>query len=141
VIGLVIVVVVIAAAAWVAIANPFASKPAASGGTSDNAYPTSLQAVERQDLSSQTEVSGTLTYAGATDIVLPAGTAPSELAQAQDAVAMAEQTLGTDESAVQTAQQSNADTLQQSQQSVPGQLASSHPGRCVGPSGSGNPCF
>ena len=118
-IGLIIVVLVIAAGAWVAIANPFVSKPAAGGGVSDNAYPTSLQAVEREDLSSQTEVSGTLTYAGATDIVLPAGTAPSELSQAQDAVAMAEQALGADESALQTAQQGNADTLEQSQESVP----------------------
>jgi len=68
VIVLVIVIVVIAAGAWVAIANPFASKPSSSGngGAVDNAYPTSLQAVGRQDLSSQTEVSGTLTYAGAT---------------------------------------------------------------------------
>ena len=118
-IGLIIVVLVIAAGAWVAIANPFVSKPAAAGGVSDNAYPTSLQAVEREDLSSQTEVSGTLTYAGATDIVLPAGTAPSELSQAQDAVAMAEQALGADKSALQTAQQGNADTLEQSQESVP----------------------
>ena len=120
VIGLVSVVVIVAAGVWVAIANPFASEPSAGGsGVTDNAYPTSLQAVEREDLSSQTEVSGTLTYAGATDVVLPAGTAPSELVQAQDAVAMAEQALGADESALQTAQQGNADTLQQSRQSVP----------------------
>ena len=111
VIGLVIVVLVVAAGAWVAIANPFSSKPSsAAGGASDNAYPTSLQAVQRENLSSQTEVSGTLAYAGATDIVLPAGTAPSELVQAQDAVAMAQQALGADESALQTAQRQMSPT-------------------------------
>src|SRR5271155_1070219 len=118
---LVIVALVIAAGIWVAIDNPFSSKPGAGsgGGVADNAYPTSLQAVERQTLSSQTEVSGTLTYAGATDLVLPAGTAPSELDQAQDAVAMAQQAVAADGSALQTAQQGNADTLEQSKQSVP----------------------
>src|ERR1700683_4364078 len=46
------------------------------GGTADNAFPTAVARVMRQSLSSQTQVSATLTYAGASSVVVPAGTPP-----------------------------------------------------------------
>jgi hypothetical protein len=61
-------VVLAAAAAAVAIADPFAST-ASANGVADNAYPTSLYTVARQDLSDQTQVSATLGYAGSYSVV------------------------------------------------------------------------
>jgi HlyD family secretion protein len=63
-------VVVIAAAVVVGITDPFAGGHSATPGVTDNsADPTSLQTVTRQDLSSQTEVSATLGYAGSYSVV------------------------------------------------------------------------
>jgi hypothetical protein len=61
-------VVLAAAAAALAIADPFAST-ASANGVADNAYPTSLYTVARQDLSDQTQVSATLGYAGSYSVV------------------------------------------------------------------------
>ncbi len=77
----------------------FASGAFGSGGSkgtsSDNSYPTSLQTVQRRDLSSQTQVNATLAYADSTTIVVPAGTAPSAVAQAAQAVTTATTQLAT----------------------------------------------
>lgn len=74
-----VVLVLIAAGVAIAITNPFAS-----GGTShpdvvDNADPTGLQAVTRQDLSEQTQVSATLGYAGSYSVVNQAQGTVTEL--------------------------------------------------------------
>jgi hypothetical protein len=61
-------VVLAAAAATLAIADPFAST-ASANGVADNAYPTSLYTVARQDLSDQSQVSATLGYAGSYSVV------------------------------------------------------------------------
>jgi hypothetical protein len=61
-------VVLAAAAAAVAIADPFAST-ASTNTVADNAYPTSLATVTRQDLSERTQVSATLGYAGSYSVV------------------------------------------------------------------------
>jgi hypothetical protein len=61
-------VVLAAAAAALAIADPFAST-ASANGVADNAYPTSLYTVARRDLSDQTQVSATLGYAGSYSVV------------------------------------------------------------------------
>jgi hypothetical protein len=61
-------VVLAAAVAAVAIADPFANT-ASTKGVADNAYPTSLKTVTRQDLSEQTQVSATLGYAGSYSVV------------------------------------------------------------------------
>src|SRR5580765_60047 len=53
----------------------------------DNPFPTGVAAVRRQSLSSQTQVSATLGYAGTSTIVVPAGTAPSDVLQARHTVA------------------------------------------------------
>ena len=62
--------------------------PTSAAGTG-NGSPTTLTRVTRQDLSSQTEVSATLGYGEPATIVQPAGTAPSALQQAQQAVTAA----------------------------------------------------
>jgi HlyD family secretion protein len=62
------VVVVVAGMAAVAISDPFA-RMASTKGAVDNADPTSLTTVTRQDLSDQTQVSATLGYAGSYTVI------------------------------------------------------------------------
>jgi hypothetical protein len=75
-----------------AVTDPFTSGSAAQGDL-DNESSTSLASVRRQSLSSQTQVSGTLGYAASSSVVLPAGTAPANVLQAQQAVASADAAL------------------------------------------------
>jgi len=90
------VAVVAIVAALIAIVSPFGGGgPAAT--SLDNASSTSLASVTRRDLSSQTQVGATLGYADATTISVPAGTAPSNLQQAQQAAASAQASLETAE--------------------------------------------
>jgi hypothetical protein len=63
------VVVLAAAGVSVAVVHPFPSGGTSRPGVADNAYPTGLQTVTRQDLSSQTQVSATLGYAGSYSVV------------------------------------------------------------------------
>jgi Putative peptidoglycan binding domain/HlyD family secretion protein len=70
------------------------SSPGNAGA--DNPYPTSLTTVDRGSLSEQTQVSATLGYADPSTIVIPAGTAPSDLQQG-------ESTLASDENALRAA--------------------------------------
>jgi hypothetical protein len=71
------VVVVVGAGIGVWIANPFATPGHATNGTIDSADPTSLATVTQQTLSSQTEVPGTLGYAGTYSVVVPASSGQS----------------------------------------------------------------
>jgi hypothetical protein len=75
--------------------DPFAGGGKAGAGALDNAGATSLATVKRQSLSQQTQVSGTLGYAGASSIRVPSGTAPSAVDQASQQVASAEAMLAT----------------------------------------------
>ena len=68
-----------------------------SPGTASNAVATGVARIVERSLSSQTQVSATLGYADPTTIVVPAGTAPSNLQQAQ-------QTVATDEGMLQSVQ-------------------------------------
>ena len=80
-----------------------------SPGSADNAVATGVARIAERSLSSQTQVSATLGYADPTTIVVPAGTAPSNLQQAQ-------QTVATDEGMLQSAQAtlaSDTETLAQ----------------------------
>jgi peptidoglycan hydrolase-like protein with peptidoglycan-binding domain len=61
-----------------------------ANGVVDNAFPTGTASVTRQSLESQTQVSGTLTYSGSSSVVAAAGTAPSVVLQAQQAVTTAQ---------------------------------------------------
>jgi hypothetical protein len=64
-----VVVVLVAAGTTVAVAKPFTSGGASHPGVVDNVNPTGLQTVTRQDLSSKTQVSATLGYAGSYSVV------------------------------------------------------------------------
>jgi hypothetical protein len=61
--------VIVAAGLVLGITRPFGSSNRTTNGVVDNTDPTSLQAVTRQDLSSQTQVSATLGYAGGYSVV------------------------------------------------------------------------
>ena len=74
-------------------ADPFAGPGKSGSGVLDNASATSLETVKRQSLSQQTQVSGTLGYAGSSSIRVPSGTAPSAVQQADQQVASAEAML------------------------------------------------
>ena len=80
-----------------AVLDPFPGDGSHSVGVSDNRYPTSTQLVLRESISQQTQVSGTLGYAGNLTIRLPAGNAPAM-------VTVAQQTVTTDQIALAGAQ-------------------------------------
>jgi hypothetical protein len=63
-----LLVILAAGGSAIAVTKPFATGTSHQGVV-DNADPTSLQTVNRQDLSSQTEVSATLGYAGSYSVV------------------------------------------------------------------------
>ncbi len=90
-VGLVLVATVVAVIAT----NPFGGSTEAGGGVGDNATATSLATVTPQSLSSQTQVSGTLGYAGSSSIRVPSGTAPSAVSQAQQSLSSAQAMLST----------------------------------------------
>ncbi len=81
-----------AVAVGVTASDPFVgvAKPS---DVADNAGHTSLATVNRQSLSSQTQVSATLGYAGAANVRIPTGTPPSALRQAEQAAANSERML------------------------------------------------
>ncbi len=89
--GLALVVAVVVLIAT----DPFAGSGKSGAGVLDNASATSLAAVKRQTLSQQTQVSGTLGYAGSSSIRVPSGTAPSAVNQASQQVASTEAMLAT----------------------------------------------
>ena len=89
--GLVLVTAVVV----LIVTDPFGGSAKSGGGVGDNTTATSLATVTRQSLSSQTQVSGTLGYAGSSSIRVPSGTAPSTVSQAQQSVMNAEGMLGT----------------------------------------------
>ncbi len=104
--------------AVVAIAQPFGGPGKVGSGVTDNQYPISYQHVTRGTITSQTEVSGTLGYAGSTSIVVPSGTATSTLQQAEQQFASARQTLFADKASLANTVQGNGETLAQAQQNV-----------------------
>lgn len=66
---IVVIVVLVVAGMAVAITKPFTFSGVSHPGVADNADPTGLQSVTRQDLSSQTQASATLGYAGSYSVV------------------------------------------------------------------------
>jgi peptidoglycan hydrolase-like protein with peptidoglycan-binding domain len=94
-------IVVIALAVLLIVLEPFHQSARPSTGVADNATPTSLTTVKRQSLSSQTQVAGTLGYAGALKILVASGNAPT-------AVQQSEQQLASGEAQVASAQRSRA---------------------------------
>jgi hypothetical protein len=92
-----VVAVLVAAGIAVAFTRPFTSGGARSSGVAENTDATGTYTVARQDLSSQTQVSATLGYAGSYSIALPSGASAQDVAQAQQAVTEDQQTLPADE--------------------------------------------
>jgi Putative peptidoglycan binding domain len=88
-VGLALVAIVVV----LIVTDPLAGSTTSGGGVGDNGTATSLATVERRSLSSQTQVSGTLGYAGSSSIRVPSGTAPSAVQQAGQQVASAETML------------------------------------------------
>ena len=99
-----VVLLVVAAAVVLVVTDPFSGAGGPSGGVSDNGYATSTQAVVRESISQQTQVSATLGYAGDVTIRLPAGNAPAAVTQAQ-------QTVTTDQGMLSSAQSTLSERL------------------------------
>ncbi|HTS72547.1 MAG TPA: peptidoglycan-binding domain-containing protein [Gaiellaceae bacterium] len=87
--------VVLVAAIGVAVADPFAGNAASPHSSLDNGAPTATRRIVRTSLSSQSELSGTLGYAGSWTVAVPAGTAQSALLQAQQQLASGQAGLST----------------------------------------------
>jgi hypothetical protein len=142
-----VALLLVAGGAVLAVTNLFvASSPAASGAP-DNATATSLQTVTRQSLTSQTQVDGTLGYADSSTVSMPAGTAPSSIRQAEQALATARQmvasaqsTLAADRQTLAQAEaQRRADRLKEQSDCAGANAAQSgSAGGASGNSGSGN---
>jgi hypothetical protein len=97
----------VAAVVVIVVGGVFNGGGTGGGGAHDNPYPTAVQHVVRTSISQTTEVSATLTYAGGGTIVVPSGTSPSNLLQAQQQVTgdegmlrSAQATLSTDSAAL-----------------------------------------
>jgi hypothetical protein len=78
---------VAAAVVIIVVSDPFGGGGTSPGSGTDNEYPTSQTAILSEPLSSQTQVSAVLGYAGDITVRLPAGTAPTAVAAAQQSVA------------------------------------------------------
>jgi hypothetical protein len=85
-------VLVPGAVALVVVTNPLGGG-AGSRGAAANRAATSVATVVQRSLSSQTQVDGRLGYAGSSSVVVPAGTALSDLRQARQSVASAQAAL------------------------------------------------
>jgi hypothetical protein len=91
---------VLVAIAVIVVVDPLgAGKPSSA---SDDTSRTSLATVTQRSLSSQTQVSATLGYAGPANIRLPAGTSPSAVQQAEHAATSSERMLGAARAALST---------------------------------------
>lgn len=104
-------IVAILLAVLLIVLDPFHNSPKASAGVADNSTPTSLTTVKRESLSSQTQVAGTLGYAGSSKILVASGNAPTavqqseqQIASGEAQVASAQRTLESDSTALQRAQ-------------------------------------
>jgi peptidoglycan hydrolase-like protein with peptidoglycan-binding domain len=108
-----VALLLVAAGAAVAGTNLFVGSSPAAGGAADNAAATSLQTVTRRSLTSQTQVDGTLGYAGSSTVSLPAGTAPASIRQAEQTLATARQTLASAQATMAADRQTLADAQSQ----------------------------
>ena len=105
----VLVVVLVAALIVVGVSDPFAASPNSHGFT-DNAYPTGRATVTERTLSSQTEVSATLGYAGSFTVAFPSGTSAATITQARTAAQMAQSQVTSARSALAQAAAAAAPT-------------------------------
>lgn len=92
-------VALVGAGIAVTIAGPFTSTPAGSSEVAENTGATGVYTVARQDLSSQTEVSAVLGYAGSYSISAPTGASAQQVAQDRQTVTEDKQTVSADQQA------------------------------------------
>jgi len=97
------VVAVVAIAVALVITDPFAGTNAANDGAADNAYPTATATVSEQSLTSQTQVSATLGYAGSYAIAIPSGTPAATLTADRAGVVADEEKVDLDATALAAA--------------------------------------
>ncbi len=117
-------------------------------GVRDNGSATSLATVSRRSLTSRILVSGTIGYSGDVSIALPAGSAPTAVTQAQQAVttdqaavASARSTLSSDSAALSQARATlTADAQQESIACTGDNVAQSAAGAAGTSSGSSGAC-
>lgn len=109
------VIVVIVIAVLLIVLEPFHKAPKAGAGVADNSTPTGLTTVRRESLSSQTQVAGTLGYAGSSKILVASGNAPTAVQQSEQQVASgeaqvasAQRSLASDDTALQRARSQRA---------------------------------
>ncbi len=97
----------IAIAVVLIVTDPFAGSPKSGSGGVDNGAATALTTVSRRSLSAQTQVGGTLGYAGSSSIRVPSGTPPSGVSAARQSVTTSEAML----SSARTSLMSDGETL------------------------------
>src|ERR1700677_110948 len=100
---------VVASLIALAISDPFASKKGTAGVT-DNSYATGKAKVTEQSLSSQTEVSATLGYAGSYTLAVPYGTSAAALSAAQSSATAAEAQVSNQKRALSAAEATSRPT-------------------------------
>jgi hypothetical protein len=129
-----VVLLLVAAGVVLVVTDPFSGGGTGAAGASDNPYATSTQRVVRESISQQTQVSATLGYAGDLTIRLPAGNAPADVTQAQQAVttdqgmlSSAQSTLQSDSSALSQARATLAADRQQESVDCAGNSAAQAP--------------
>ncbi|HTU78486.1 MAG TPA: peptidoglycan-binding domain-containing protein [Solirubrobacteraceae bacterium] len=93
-------IVVVVIAVLLIVFEPFHTSGKASAGVADNSTPTSLTTVKRQSLSSQTQVDGTLGYAGSSKILVPSGNASTAVQQSEQQLASGEAQLASAQSSL-----------------------------------------
>lgn len=84
----------------------------------DNADPTGLATVTRQDLSAQTQVQATLGYASSYTVAAPSGASSQQITQAQETVTLDRQTLSADEQAATDASAADDQSISADQAGV-----------------------
>ncbi len=110
--ALLVVALLVVAAAVVAIVDPFAGDAKSAAAKSYATY-----TIERQGLSSQTEVTATLGYTGSYTVTMPSGTSPQAVEQDEAAVTSAEDKVKSAESGT-TATATAADAVTSDDQAL-----------------------
>lgn len=117
----IVVLLLVVGVVALGVTDPFTS-PSSGNGVTDNAYPTGTARVTEQSLSSQTEVSATLGFAGSYTVTVPNGTSAGALTSAQSTARAGETQVATDRTdladAVATARPTNASTMRAARASV-----------------------
>jgi multidrug efflux pump subunit AcrA (membrane-fusion protein) len=139
-------IVVIAAGVGVAMVDPFTTGGPGSSAVAESTDPTGTYTVTRQDLSSATQVSATLGYAGSYTIAVASGTSAQAVAQDQETVTEDKETLSADEQTEAEATSADNQTISADQANVTTDQSTLSADQateaqdCAGPGASGSAC-